>query len=84
MAVKFDGSEYKKITLDEMMEFIEENYPKDKGWFKKVAFQDKDGNTTEKYNHLNAVRKFCEKYAPNLIPKAKAKKPSAIEKFEKW
>ena len=55
MAVKFEATDYKKITLDEMLDFIEANYPNDKAWFKAVAFQDQDGNAVEKYNHLNAV-----------------------------
>lgn len=84
MAVKFEAEDYKKITLDEMMDFIEENYPKDKKWFKEVAFQDKDGNTVEKYNHLNAVRKFCEKYAPELLPVAKEKKVPPTKRLENW
>lgn len=34
MAVKFEATDYKKITLDEMLDFIEANYPNDKAWFK--------------------------------------------------
>ena len=67
MAVKFEATDYKKITLDEMMDFIEKNYPNDKARFNEVAFQDKDGNKVDKYNHLNAVRQFCKKYAPELL-----------------
>lgn len=48
MAVKFEATDYKKITLDEMLDFIEANYSNDKAWFKAVAFQDKDGNAVEK------------------------------------
>ena len=84
MAVKFEAEDYKKITLDEMLDFIEENYPKHKKWFKEVSFQDKDGNTVEKYNHLNAVRKFCEKYAPELLPVAKEKKVPPTKRLENW
>ena len=84
MAVKFEAEEYKKITLDEMMDYIEANYPEDKAWFKKVAFQDKDGNAIKKYNHLVAVREFCTKYAPELLPVAKEKKPSPTKRFENW
>jgi hypothetical protein len=83
MAVKFEAESFKKITLDAMRDYIEENYPKDKAWFKKVAFEDKEGNKVEKYNHLNAVRKFCEKYAPELLPKAEPKVP-ATKRIENW
>ena len=84
MAVKFKGSEFKKITLDEMCDFIEKNCPQDKKWFKMVCYQDKDGNKMAKYNHLNAVRKFCEKYAPELIPVAKEKKEPATKRLLNW
>ena len=74
MAAKFKTADFKKITFDEMVDFIEANYPDDKAWFKQVCYQNKKGEAVEKYNHLNAKMKFCEKYAPNLIPKAKEKK----------
>ena len=84
MAVKFEGTDYKKITLDEMLDFIEANCPNDKAWFKEVAYQDKDGNSVEKYNHLNAVRQFCKKYASDLLPVAKEKKPAPTERLKNW
>ena len=84
MAVKFEATDYKKITLDEMMDFIEKNYPNDKAWFKEVSFQDKDGNNVDKYNHLNAVRQFCKKYAPELLPVAKEKSGAPPERLKKW
>ena len=84
MAVKFEATDSKKITLDEMMDYIEKNYPNDKSWFKEVAFQDKDGNKVDKYNHLNAVRQFCKKYAPELLPKAAEKKPAPTERLKNW
>lgn len=84
MAIKFKAESFKKISLDEMCDFIEKNYPEDKAWFKKVAYEDKDGNAVKKYNHLNAVRKFCEKYAPELIPVAKEKKIPATKRLENW
>ena len=84
MAVKFEGTDIKKIKLDEMMDFIEEKDPDSKEWFKTVAFQDKNGNATAKYNHLNAVRQFCKKYAPELIPVAKEKKPAPTDRLKSW
>lgn len=85
MAAKFTTeNSFKKISLDEMMDFIEANHPNDKAWFKEVAFQDKDGNKSEKYNHLNAVRQFCKKYAPELIPVAQKKAVPPTERFNNW
>ena len=61
--------EYKKITLEDMMAYIEKNAKNDKAWFKSVAM-DEDG----KYNHLKAKREFCERYMPEIIPVAKTSK----------
>ena len=82
--VKFEGKEFKKITLDDMCDFIEANYPEDKTWFKRVCYENKDGEVVEKYNHLNAVRKFCERYNKDLIPKAKEKKEPATRRLRDW
>ena len=87
MAKKFTAESYRKITLDEMVEFIEENYPEDKAWFKSIAFVDvknKNGKKDKRYVHLNAVREFCNRYAPELIPQAKPKKMTAKEKLMNW
>lgn len=36
-----DGKwEYKKITLDKMMDFIAEKHPEDKKWFKSIALNE--------------------------------------------
>lgn len=74
---KFDIP-FKKITAKDIKDYIETNYPQDKAWFKDVAF------TNGKYNHLKAVRAFCEKYAPDLIPVAKEKAPKASDMFANW
>ena len=84
MAAKFTAESFKKITFEEMAEFIENNHPEDKAWFKKVAFQNKDGEEVTKYNHLNAKLRFCEKYAPSLIPVAKEKKEPITKRLENW
>ena len=65
----------RKITAQEMHDYIEKNCPQDKKWFLSVAF--KDG----KYNHLAAKRAFIEKYAPELI---KEKKAPASKIFADW
>lgn len=73
-----DGTwEYKKITLDNMMDYIEKEHPEDKAWFKSIAL--KDG----KYQHLHAVREFCEKYMPDIIPEHKEVLTGA-DKLNRW
>ena len=84
MATRFKADSFKKITLDEMCDFIEKNFPEDKAWFKQVAYEDKNGKPLAKYNHLNAVRKFCEKYAPDLLPVAKDPKTPATNRLKDW
>lgn len=85
MATKFKTEHpFKKIELSEMADFIEQNYPEDKEWFVTIAYQDKDGNDTDRYNHLRAVRKFCEKYAPDLIPQKREKEPPATDRILAW
>lgn len=64
--------DYKKITLDDMKNYIEKHAPKDKAWFKSIAL-----NEEGKYQHLKAKRAFAEKYMPEIIPVAKTKKPAA-------
>lgn len=68
--------EYKKITLDKMMAYIEKEHPEDKKWFKGIAL--KDG----KYQHLHAVREFCKRYMPEIIPEHKV--ASGAEKLQPW
>ena len=58
--------DYKKITLEFMMDYIQKNAKEDKEWFKSIAL-DEEG----KYNHLIAKRQFAERYMPDIIPKAK-------------
>ena len=84
MAVQFTAESFKKITLADMADFIEKNYPQDKEWFKTIAYQSKDGKPQVKYNHLNAVREFCGRYAPDLLPKAKEKKEPATKRILNW
>lgn len=63
---------YKLITFDDMVKYIEQNAPTDKAWFKENAFSvDRFGN--KKYNHLKAKKAFCEKYMPDLVPVRKGK-----------
>lgn len=88
----FTKDDYKKITFDEMADFITTEHPGDKGWFKKVAYSkqddtpnvDKKGNP--KYNHLNAKRKFFEKYFPDQLPERKETKApvNVKDKLKDW
>ena len=74
---------YKKISFDDMFNYIEENGTKeDKKEFKKQAFSDKNGNPLKKYNHLNAVRWFCKKYMPDLLPVKKEAEPKITDKLK--
>ena len=70
--------EYKKITLEMMMNYIIANAPEDKEWFKSVALID------GKYRHLEARKAFCEKYMPDIIPVAKKKEPLKSELLLNW
>ena len=89
---KFTKADYKKVSFDEMREFIESYHPEDKAWFKKVAFSknddtpntDKKGNL--KYNHLNAKRKFYIRYFKDELPVAEQKKEpvNVFEKLKDW
>ena len=83
MGAKFQAESFKKLSFTEMADFIETEYPEDKAWFKRVCFENKDGEKVAKYNHLNAKLRFCEKYAPELIPQAKPKM-SVTKRLENW
>lgn len=70
---------YRKIKLDDMIEYIETNAPQDKTWFKSIAFDEKG-----KYQHLKAVKEFCDRYMPDIVPKGKPKAPNKSEKLKDW
>lgn len=74
----------KKITLDDMMEYIDKNEPTWRNQFVEYAYQKQDGTPSAKYNHLNATRRFCEKFMPELIPVAKEKPIPASDKLKAW
>ena len=74
---------YKKITFEDMVEYIEKNAPKDKAWFKETAMVvDKKGNY--RYNHLKAKKAFCERYMPEIIPQKKEAKPNKSDILKDW
>lgn len=70
--------EFKKITFEDMKEYIEKNAASDKEWFKSVAI--KGG----KYQHLAAKKAFCEKYMPEIIPVKKAPKETKADILANW
>ena len=79
--------DYNKITLGDMVQYIEEKHPEDKNWFKKSAFvtkESKEGKKTQVYNHLKAKRAFCQKYMPEIIPVAKPKEPKKSDLLANW
>lgn len=88
----FTKDDYKKITFDEMVDFIQTEHPGDKAWFKKVAYSKKDGTPcvdkkgAPKYNHLNAKRKFYERYFKDALPEPKPAKEAVNvnEKLKDW
>ena len=83
---------YKKITLEDMKNYIEENAPQDKDWFKTVAITEtevknkKTGKTSYKqtYNHFKAREEFCKRYMPEIIPVAKEKEPTKADILANW
>lgn len=71
--LKLEEWDYKRITLEDMIRYIDaiddaEEREAEKKWFKSTALNE-DG----KYNHLKAKRAFCRKYIPSIIPVAKKK-----------
>lgn len=71
--------DFKHITLDQMKDYIEENgSAKDKKDFKKAAI------VNGKYNHLVAVRWFCARFMPDLIPVGKGKEPNKSDFLKDW
>lgn len=64
--------DYKKITFEDMVSYIEsiadaDERKKAKDWFKSIAVVD------GKYKHLTAKKAFCRKYVPTIVPVAKKK-----------
>ena len=88
----FTKEGYKKVKFDEMVDFISTEHPGDKAWFKKIAFEKKNGEPyldkkgNPKYNHLNAKYQFYSKYFPSELPAPAEKKESVnvIEKLKDW
>lgn len=74
--------DYKKITMEDMKAYIEENAPQDKEWFKGVAIE--MINNKPVYNHFKARLEFCERYMPEIIPVAKPQKEKKADILANW
>lgn len=79
--------DFKKIKLENMVKYINEKHPEDKQWFKNIAYSKKEDNKNnegknnkKKYNHLFAVRCFCDRYCSYLIPHSKECKADTLLK----
>lgn len=86
MAAKFQtDNSFKKITFDEVVDFLEKNgTAKDKSDFKKACFTDKLGNEVKKLNWLNGKLWFCNKFAPELVPEKKTPTELKSERIANW
>lgn len=69
---------YKQINAQFMYDYICNNAPDKKKWFKEVAF-DENG----KYQHIKAKKAFCEEFMPEMLPKKKEEK-KASDLFKDW
>ena len=83
---------YKKITFDDMISFIEENFEgkelaKAKQEFTEWAMETskaKDEDKKDKYNHLAVKKLFCEKYAPEIVPKKTKESIDRLAFIKEW
>ncbi len=74
---------YKNITLEDMMNYIDEKAPDFKSDFKKLALlENKNGDI--RYNSAKAKHAFCEKFMPDLLPKKKAPKKTKTDILNEW
>lgn len=65
---------FKKITLEDMVDFLKVHGTREeKDQFKVECMKDKNGNPTPKYNHLVAVRWFCDQFIKHIVPRRKTK-----------
>lgn len=74
---------FKDITLQDMMDYIDEKAPDFKDDFKKVALL-KNKNGDVRYNSAKAKTAFCAKFMPELLPKKKAPKKTKTDILKEW
>lgn len=73
---------YKTITLEDMMNYIDEYAPEYKQEFKEAAIIElKTGE--KRYNYMRAKRAFCQKFMPQLLPQS-SHKPTKTEIIMNW
>jgi len=78
-------NEYKKITFDEVVDFLTEHGTKEeKAAFKKACYTNAKGETTTKLNWLNGKLWFCTNFAPELVPVKKEEKEPKGKRIENW
>ena len=75
--------EYDKITLEDMMAYIEEHEPEFKDTFKEAALITYKPTLDKRYNYMRARKAFCEHFMPEIMP-TKNKKPTKTEILLKW
>ncbi len=74
---------YKDITLEDMMAYIEENEPEYKEAFKEAALTEYKPTASKRYNYHKAKKAFCEHFMPELLP-TKSKKLTKTEILMNW
>lgn len=75
--------DFKTITFDDMVEYIEKEAPSFKKEFKEAALvENKHG--VVRYNHIKAKYAFCKKFFPDLIPQKKPKAPNKTDILNEW
>ena len=79
---------YDKMSVEDMKEYIENNCPNEKEWFKKVGFTEKlnkKGEMEKVYiGHFKVRKIFCEKFMPEIIPVAKPKEQKKSDILLNW
>ena len=73
----------KDLTLEVMMQYIDEKAPEFKKEFKEVALV-ANKNGAVRYNSAKARHAFCEKFMPELLPKKKAPKKTKTDILNEW
>jgi len=77
--------EYKKITMDEAIDFLEQHGTvAEKKEFKEACTVIDPETGKEKLNWLRGKKYFCTKYAPELVPVGKPKAEKKSLRMLNW
>ncbi len=68
--------DYKTMSIEDIIEWCQENGKTD--WLKTYAAKEKNG---KKPTFFQIRKAFCTKFMPELLPKAKTKKPTMYDKI---